>query len=251
MRAFASLRRFSRRRGGTGRARPLLGDWRGDLQPRFPQRLLRLREPLAHDLQFALGDQVHAVVRLRAAARFLQLLAQRPLLVALLAQRSLRLLEGLLQGLPALLGFTKLPVVGRLGARRRRGLLRDRLRPLQLGAQRDDLGGRGCRILARLLLGCMSFLDETARVQQVLLQLRLAHAALGHHLLLAALAQLVELFPQLEDLRRARRSRSLGVARLGPCLVPSLPRGVGLRLEPRDRLGGRASLQMEHDREDD
>src|SRR5260221_5074402 len=73
--------------GGCGprRSRPLLLRRRGHPKARLPERLLGEREPLAGDLELALGDEIHAVVGLGPAARLPQLLSRDPLLLALIA----------------------------------------------------------------------------------------------------------------------------------------------------------------------
>ena len=86
---------------------------------------------------------------------------------------------------------------------------------------------------------------------QVLFQLRLARAPLWLHLLLAAFAQLVHLFAQLEHLRGARLRLRLRVAQLRSRFVGRFAGCVRFDFEPRHRLRGGTPLQIEDDRQDE
>ena len=88
-----------------------------------------------------------------------------------------------------------------------------------------------------MLLGRVGLLGQPARVREVLLQLRFASAPLRQRLVLAALAQLVELLSRLDDLGRAGLGLGLGLARLCAGRVGVLARGVRFGLEAGHCLG--------------
>ena len=125
------------------------------------------------------------------------------------------------------------------------------MRAIQLRPQRGDLGERRGSVLAGVLLGRVGLLGQPARVREVLLQLRFASAPLRQRLVLAALAQLVELLSRLDDLGRAGLGLGLRLARLAAGSVGVLARGVRLGLEAGHRFGRGAALQPEDHRQDE
>src|SRR2546423_1724347 len=129
------------RRRGTCRPRPLLRRGRREGNSCLPQLPLRLRQPLLHQFQLALRDQVDAVVRFRAALLLLDLVAKLLLVLLRLSRVLLRrahlavqLALGRLQLLAQWLQLT-----GHAGRRRSwRPVLQPvdpRLRLVQLGAK--------------------------------------------------------------------------------------------------------------------
>src|SRR5207237_4889410 len=122
-------------------------------------------------------------VRLGPATRFADLLARGALLLARLLQRDVQLAGAPLGLGPLRLRLAEAPIVGgRSGGsgrrRRRDDLAAARLRTLELRAKMRRLADGARHVLAGSLLGHVGFLEEPARMCQILLELGLARATL-------------------------------------------------------------------------